>query len=177
MLPHTTGQGSMSCGKILYAVHEGTWVLRLRGDVRATWCASLDGLLDRLFADNTLRAVVVDLREATNIDSTMLGILARLAVRVREKLAVAPLVVAPNPDIRRLLDSMCLDKVFAIVDHSAENSGDGAELLLVDKSDSEICRQVADAHRVLMDLDDRNRATFSDVVASLEDQQRALGNR
>lgn len=162
----------MSCGKILYAVHEGTWVLRLHGDVRANWCASLDGLLDRLLADNSMRAVVVDLREATNIDSTMLGILARLAVRVREKLVLPPVVVAPNPDIRRLLDSMCLDKVFTIVDQSGDLGCECAELALVDKPDAEICRQVADAHRVLMDIDDRNRATFRDVVATLEEQQR-----
>ena len=39
------GQDGMSCGKILYAMHEGTWVLRLRGDVRATWCAAFDELV------------------------------------------------------------------------------------------------------------------------------------
>lgn len=167
-----TGQGSMSCGKILYAVHEGTWVLRLCGDVRATWCASLDSLLARLLADTTLRAVVIDLRDATNIDSTMLGVLARLSVRVRERLANLPLVVAPNPDIRRLLDSMCLDKVFTIVEQSGEAGCECAELPLEDRPDAEICRQVADAHRVLMDIDDRNRATFGAVVATLEEQQR-----
>jgi len=162
----------MSCGKILYAVHEGTWVLRLRGDVRATWCASLDGLIDRLLADPSLAAVLVDLREATNIDSTMLGILARLAVRVREKLAAAPLVVAPNADLRRLLDSMCLDKVFTIVDEARAAGCECAELAIEDRPDAELCRQVADAHRTLMAIDARNHATFRDVVATLEDQQR-----
>jgi anti-anti-sigma factor len=162
----------MSCGKILYAVHEGTWVLRLRGDVRATWCASLDSLIDRLLADASLTAVLVDLREATNIDSTMLGILARLAVRVRAQLASAPLVVAPNADIRRLLDSMCLDKVFTIVDDARAAGCECAELAIEDRPDAELCRQIADAHRTLMAIDARNHATFRDVVATLEDQQR-----
>lgn len=166
----------MSCGKILYAVHEGTWVLRLRGDVRATWCASLDALMDRLLADTAVTSVLVDLREASNIDSTMLGILARLAVRVRGKFGVAPMVVAPGEDIRTLLDSMCLDKVFTIVDQAGEAGCDCAELDHVSRSDAEICGQVTAAHRVLMDLDDRNRAAFRDVVATLEEHQRAAGN-
>jgi anti-anti-sigma factor len=167
----------MSCGKILYAVHEGTWVLRLRGDVRATWCLSLDSLIDRLLGDSALKAVVIDLHEATNIDSTMLGILARLAVRVRERLSVVPLVVAPSADVRRLFDSMCLDKVFTIVDESVAAGCECAELALVDKPDAEVCRQVADAHRVLMAIDDRNHATFRDVVATLEEQQREDSKR
>lgn len=169
------GQDDMSCGKILYAVHEGTWVLRLRGDVRATWCAAFDELVERLLADDALRAVVVDLRETTNIDSTMLGLLARLALRVREKLADPPLLLAPGEDVRRLIDSMCLEKVFRIGQAAPEAACECAELPLVDKPASDLCRQVADAHRVLMDIDERNRAVFRDVVASLEGEQRAAG--
>lgn len=170
-----TGQDGMSCGNILYAMHDGTWVLRLRGDVRATWCASLDGLIDRMFADASLRAVVIDLHEASNIDSTMLGLLAKIAVRARERLVDPPLLLAPGEDVRRLIDSMCLQKVFRIADVSAAASCECAELALVDGSESDLCRQVADAHRVLMDIDERNRAVFRDVVATLEDRQRATG--
>lgn len=166
-----TGHDSMSCGKILYAVHEGTWVLRLRDDVRATWCTSLDALVERLLGDASLRAVIIDLRETTNIDSTMLGVLARLAVRLRERLTAPPVVVAPNDDLRRLLGSMCLEKVFTIVDESREAGCECAELAPVDTPESEVCRQVADAHRVLMAIDERNHATFRDVVATLEEQQ------
>jgi anti-anti-sigma factor len=165
----------MNCGNILYAMHEGRWVLRLSGDVRAVWCASLDELVDRMFAEPGLQAIFIDLREATNIDSTMLGLLARIAVRSREQLKCAPVLVGPNPDIRRLLDSMCFEKVFVIANDAAEAGCECAELPVVEKAESEVCRQIADAHRVLMDIDERNRATFRDVVASLESHQRAVG--
>ena len=165
----------MNCGSILYAVHDGKWVLRLRGDVRANWCASLDAVVERIFADPGLKGVFVDLREATNIDSTMLGLLARVAIRSRDELKKAPVLVGPNPDVRRLLDSMCFEKVFVIADDAAEARCDCAEVPVVDRPESELCRQVTEAHRVLMDIDERNRATFRDVVATLEDQQRAAG--
>lgn len=167
----------MTCGSILYAMHDGTWVLQLRGDVRATWCAALDALVERMFADATLRGVTIDLREATNIDSTMLGVIARIAVRSRERLGRQPVLVAPNPDVRRLLESMCLEKVFTIVDTAVEAGCACAELPPLDRPESEICRQVADAHRVLMEIDERNRAVFGEVVATLEDQQRIVSGR
>lgn len=162
----------MDCGKVLYAMHEGTWVLRLTGDVRATWCAALDALLERLFADGSLRNVVVDLRETTNIDSTMLGLLARIGVRSRDRLQQRPLLIAPNPDVRRLLDTLCLDKVLNIVDDATIARCECSEVPAVERSDSEMCSQVTGAHRALMDLDERNQTAFRDVVATLEEQQR-----
>ncbi|MFZ5724740.1 MAG: STAS domain-containing protein [Pseudomonadota bacterium] len=169
----------MNCGRVLYAEHDGTWVLRLTGDVRATWCSSLDALLERMFADTSLRSVVVDLRETTNIDSTMLGLLARVGVQTRKRLGRQPLLLSPRPDVRRLLDSMCLDKVLTIVDDEAARCACDAaktlEIPAVDRTDAELCSQVTGAHRALMDLDERNRAAFHDVVTRLEDQQRING--
>ncbi|MFZ5756074.1 MAG: STAS domain-containing protein [Pseudomonadota bacterium] len=165
----------MDCGKVLYAVRDGTWVLRLTGDVRATWCASLDALLERLFADTSLREIVVDLRETSNVDSTMLGLLARIGVQSRERLGKRPTLLAPGADVRRLLDSMCLDKVLNVVDDAAAARCECTELPSVQRSDAEVCSQVTGAHRALMDLDERNQAVFRDVVATLEEQQRASG--
>lgn len=165
----------MNCGSILYAVHDGNWVLRLRGDVRAPWCTSVDALLERMFADPAIQGVVVDLRDATNIDSTMLGVLAKIAVRSRERYGRAPVVVAPTPDVRRVLESMCLDRVLRITDDAPAAGCECAELQADDSPESEVCRQVADAHRVLMDIDERNRARFSEVVATLEGHQAAGG--
>lgn len=167
----------MNCGSVLYAEHDGTWVLRLTGDVRAPWCSPVDALLERLFADPALHSVVIDLRDATNIDSTMLGLLARIGVQARNRLGSMPLLLAPRPDVRRLLDSMCLDKVLKIVDDDeiARCACDGAvahEVPAVERSDAEVCDKVTGAHRALMELDERNRAAFHDVVTRLEDQQR-----
>lgn len=171
-----TGQDGMSCGKILYAVHEGTYVLRLLGDVRATWCASFEDLIERMRADESMRAVVVDLHETTNIDSTMLGLLAKIAVLSRDRLADPPLLLGPNDDISRLLESMCLQKVFRVAAERVEAICECAELPVIDRPESDLCRQVADAHRVLMDIDERNRAVFHDLVVSIEGQQQRIGN-
>lgn len=162
----------MSCGRILYTADNGTYVLRLRGDVRATWCASLDAFLDRVAADTSLRRVVIDLSGTTNVDSTTLGLLAKVAIRAKPRLESPPVLLSPNADVRRLLESMCLDKVFTI-EQAAVPGGEGHEIPAVDRPESELCRQVAEAHRVLMDIDERNRAVFKDVVATIESQQAA----
>lgn len=160
----------MNCGRILYTADNGTYVLRLRGDVRASWCASLDAFLERMAADTGLRRVVVDLSGTTNVDSTTLGLLARIAIRARGRLETPPVLLSPNADVRRLLDSMCLDKVFTI-EQAGACGDEGNEIPAVDHSESDLCRQVAEAHRVLMDIDERNRAVFHDVVATIESQQ------
>jgi len=159
----------MTCGTVSYAEQQGTWVLALHGDVRATWCASLDALVQRMQADPSLSAVVIDLRDTANIDSTMLGMLAKIALRTRERLQGRPVLVAPVDDVRRLLESMCLERVFDIAPALPEGVPlPRSELAAVDRPESELCRQVAEAHRVLMDIDERNRATFGDVVAAIE---------
>ncbi len=166
----------MNCGSVLYAEHDGTLVLRLNGDVRATWCSPVDALLERAFADPALRRVAIDLRETTNIDSTMLGQLARIGVQSRNRLGEQPLLLAPRADVRRLLDSMCLDKVLKIVDDDvvARCACNNArvEVPLVEGSEDDVCAKVTGAHRALMELDERNRAAFGDVVSHLEAQQR-----
>ena len=70
----------MDACKMQYAVHNGTYVLKLRGDVRVPVCTSLETFVEqRLLTDDSLRAVLIDLTETEAIDSTALGLLARIA--------------------------------------------------------------------------------------------------
>ena len=71
-------QGSICAGEF-----EGTHVLRFLGDVRVTLCASLDAYCDRMLKDPNFHAVIVDLEHTENLDSTALGCLARLSIRVK----------------------------------------------------------------------------------------------
>ena len=75
----------MSEGRILAASHDGAYVLRLVGDVRLTLCATIDDFIDRMFADPDFASIWVDLCEAEGMDSTTLGMLAKLALKVKAK--------------------------------------------------------------------------------------------
>ena len=84
----------MQEGKILAAHHDGAYVLRLEGDVRLTLCTTIDEYFQRMFDDPEFASVWVDLCGAEGIDSTTLGMLAKLALQVEEKFVFQPGIAA-----------------------------------------------------------------------------------
>ena len=68
---------------------QGTHVLRFLGDIRVTLCGALDAYCERMVKDPAFHAVVIDLEQTENLDSTALGCLARLSIRVKAESACA----------------------------------------------------------------------------------------
>jgi anti-anti-sigma factor len=163
----------MLSGKILYAVHDGTYVIKLIGDVRMPMCASLDGFLDKMFSDAALTSVLVDLTETTGIDSTALGLIAKIAVFLRERFDRKPVLMSTNPDVNRVLNSMGFDSVFIILEYIPDNAALFDELPDQASSQQELTRKVIEAHRVLMGLNEQNQETFRSLVDALESEQRS----
>jgi len=161
----------MLSGRILYAVHNGTYVIKFVGDVRVPLCASLEGFLERMFGDAELNAVLIDLSDTVAIDSTALGLIAKIAVFLRERLDKKPVILSTNPDVNRILGSMGFDRVFLMLDRAPVTPADMEELVLSEPSQQELTRHVIEAHRVLMDMNDKNKATFCDLVQALETEQ------
>ena len=159
----------MASGKILVGSHDGVYVVRFVGDVRVTLSGAFDHYIDAMLADQTFSSVVIDLNDAIAIDSTSLGGLARLSLRVQERHAKLPTLVCRSADILRVLVNMGFDDVFVIVDESFEQTQPLAELPFGhDMSESEMRDKVIEAHRVLMAMNDRNEAAFKDLVQALE---------
>lgn len=162
----------MLSARILYAVHDGTYVIKFVGDVRVPLCACLEGFLDRMFADKTLHSVLIDLTETAGIDSTALGLIAKIAVALKERLQRKPVILSTNPDVNRILSSMGFDRVFVIVDKAPAHDEPLAELPLTEPSQQDLTRNVIEAHRVLMGMNEKNRATFRDLVEALECEEK-----
>ncbi len=162
----------MLSGRILYAVHNGTYVIKFVGDVRVPLCACLEGFLERMFADGSLHSVLIDLTETTGIDSTALGLIAKIAVSLKERLKRKPVILSTNPDVNRILSSMGFDRVFLILEKTPDIHEPLSELQLTEPSQQELTRNVIEAHRVLMGLNEKNRNTFRDLVEALECEER-----
>jgi len=158
-------------GRILVGEHDGVYVLLFQGDVRLTLCAAVDDLLDRIFRDDAFRSVQVDLSQAESIDSTSLGLLAKLSIQAQRRFRFRPTLVSTQPDITRILLSMGFDDVFNIVETPLEHEEQLAELPGVDASPEETRQRVIDAHKTLMSLNENNQAAFKDLVSALEAEQ------
>ena len=158
----------MTTGRILVGNGDGTYLMRLVGDVRLSLGAAVDEFLDRMFQDREFRSVVVDLSCTDGIDSTALGVLARLSTQARRRMGFTPTLVSTRPDITRLLTTMGFDDIFHIIEQPLEDKRQLGELPKTDLPPDELRTRVLEAHRCLMAVNDNNRSTFEDLVATLE---------
>ncbi|HEY4713034.1 MAG TPA: STAS domain-containing protein [Aquirhabdus sp.] len=164
----------MSTGRIEYAVLEGTHVFKLVGEVRAMTCSSLDHLLDKITQDQTLTGALVDLTDTTFVDSTTLGVLAKLGLNLRTQRDIQPIMLSTNPDITTLTNSMGLGQVFVMLNCKNCKTASSCTLTLPEEQpgDYAMLETVLEAHQTLMNLNENNKAMFQPLVQQLEQEHR-----
>ncbi len=159
----------MHDGSIYYALMGGRYILKFIGDVRLTLCSSLDQHLKSVLDRSYIQDILVDLTETDGIDSTTLGLIAKLSIYAEQSHLPKPTIVSPNPDITRVLLTMGFDHIFVLLDSLPQSSSDLEQLPLVKESADEIRMRIVEAHRILMNLNESNREAFKDLMTTLED--------
>ena len=160
--------GARTPGRILVADDDGMYLIKFVGDVRVNLCAAVDEFLAEMFRDGDFKSVLVDLTATEGIDSTSLGILAKLSIQASDLYGFTPTLVSTNSEITRVLRTVGFDDVFHIVDGPLVEAAQIAELPCADTSADDLRRRVIEAHRALMGLNESNREKFRDLVATLE---------
>ncbi|AXI01546.1 STAS domain-containing protein [Aquirhabdus parva] len=161
----------MSTGRIEYAVLQGTHVFKLVGEIRAMTCSSLDHLLDKITQDPALTGALVDLTDTTFVDSTTLGVLAKLGLHLRTQRDIQPIMLSTNPDITTLTNSMGLGQVFVMM--NCKTASQCTYTLPEEKPEAHaMLETVLEAHQALMNLNDNNKAMFQPLVNQLENEHR-----
>lgn len=158
----------MRDGSILAASHDGAYVIRLVGDVRLTLCTTIDDYFQRMFDDPDFASVWVDLCEAEGIDSTTLGLLAKLALKVKATFGFKPAIYSCDSGINRLLKSMGFQSLFDIREEVCTDPQGISEVPVIAGSEDGVKEKVIEAHRVLMGISDDNRVRFQDLMSALE---------
>ena len=158
----------MSSGKIRYAVQDGSFVLKCIGDVRLTYCSALNDTIEQKIGGGRFQSVIIDLSEVDSIDSTTLGLLAKLSILSHENFGMLPTLVSTSPDISQQLEAMGMSRVFNIVHTPAPCPECLTDLPEQLQSEEVVRERVLEAHRILMELNDSNREEFRDLVGILE---------
>lgn len=162
----------MSTGHIYVADHNGVFVIRMEGDVRLTLCISFDQFITAMFSDGSANAIVFDLRDAVGIDSTTLGLMAKISIGAKEHGLATPVVVVGSEGMVRLLESMGFDDIFDI-SRNLPLPESGSEQVLNEtiSSEEQVKQTVLEAHQILMDLNDSNKVKFHELVETLQNKQ------
>lgn len=158
----------MQDGKILAASHNGAYVIRFEGDVRLTLCTTIDDYFQRMYDDPAFASVWVDLCSAEGLDSTTLGLLAKLALTVKERFGFEPAIYSCDPGINRLIKSMGFQRLFDLREEVCGAPEEATAIPVVEGSEAVVKDKVIEAHRVLMELSPENRARFKDLLTVLE---------
>lgn len=158
----------MRPGQILVADHNGVYVIKMVGDVRLTLCISFDQFIKTMLSDNTLTAVLFDLSEAEAVDSTTLGLMAKIALQGQERRHIVPVILSHNPGIDRVLTTMGFHDIFSIV-KTLEAPVEPARALTANVAEeSQVREKVLEAHKILMSMSSENHRAFHDLVKMLE---------
>jgi len=164
----------MNNGKVMHATHDGIHVLRFVGDIRYTLSPSIDRFLKEIFSGPSPAGFIIDLTETDSIDSTNLGLLARIAKSMQGLDGSRVTILSDRADINSVLTSMAFDEVFDIVTHAPLAAGAEKELARQSNDKETLSRTVLEAHRALIELSECNEEMFRDVVTTLE---KNMGNK
>lgn len=123
--------------------------------------------------DDSVESVVVDLRECLAMDSTFMGILSMIGLKMRKKF---PVKIANAGDFNRgLLRGLGVEKVFEFIElDSSAAAGEAMNTLDKPKDKLFTAETVRDAHQTLIDIDCGNQKQFSAVVKMASDEAEAL---
>ena len=162
----------MSQGKILISDKSDNYLLKLVGDVRLTLSGPLNRYMEILFGNNQVKSVVVDMLDAEGVDSTTLGLIAKLGLHCRESYQMNVKLFCQNPSIIRTLECMGFDEIIDIFQQSPnEFDTELRSLEEVPAAVDEVRRQVLEAHKLLLKLNPKNSAEFTDLINALEADQ------
>ncbi|MBL7076172.1 MAG: STAS domain-containing protein [Kiritimatiellae bacterium] len=157
----------MSEFNIQAATEDGVCHIRLTGRVTFTMSRRFDAFIEDVIKQ-TLSDIIIDLCKAEHIDSTILGLLAKIARRFIAHHHRKPILLSTSEDINILLDNMGFEAAFDIRD-----SVDAVPFYLEDipslAKSVPMPETLLEAHSELMDLDERNVDRFKTTVETLRD--------
>lgn len=160
----------MDNGKILVAEQDGIHIIKFLGDVRLTLCPTLDQYIDTIFENNYFKTILIDLTETIGIDSSALGMLAKLSIRMKRHKGFVPTLISVDESITRILLSMGFDRIFLLIRYLDKKIEVMQELPVSPSSELTLQKQSLEAHKTLMGMNSKNWQEFKFLVEVLEKQ-------
>jgi len=126
----------------------------------------------RRIMDQGARRLTFDLAACVNLDSTIMGVIAGLASRLKQQGGDGVRVARCPPRIEQLLSTLGLDRVVQILppDADALPAAEAAPLPAGGAGHRETAETMLQAHEELTRLDPQNDARFRDVLQYLREE-------
>lgn len=160
----------MNEGKYQFAECETFYLIKMSGNLKYTGSGGFDTFVENIFSKIQDKNVVIDLTEAHYLDSTNLGILAKIADTVLSEYNKKTTIISSNPDITSLLSNIGFDDYFTIIDESPVADTTLSDISEMVTGNRSMALMMLEAHKALMELNENNKNIFSSVVNLLEEE-------
>lgn len=153
-------------GSILVSKQSPEWVVAFQGDVRLSLCTTLDDLTQDLFQAGIPDRLTIDLHQAEMIDSTCLGLLAKLAMHYEGASQSLARLYCPSAELVELVQSLGLESLFEWTDVAPTQDCHPIPLKSCDQTSAQPL--ILDAHQQLSQLNSDNQAQFQGLISALK---------
>ncbi|MFP4561998.1 MAG: STAS domain-containing protein [Spirochaetia bacterium] len=155
-------------GTYLFARRDDCLFFKLIGRLKYTFSSGFDTFLEDLIEEDEFTNAVFDLTETDYLDSTNLGLIAKLGEHLLNNHDTRMTIISTQEDINRLLKSVGFDDYFIIIDDPSRMEEQLEEIPFLDQNEVDTAKVVLDSHKHLMSLDERNEKPFQNIVALIE---------
>ncbi|GHG60917.1 hypothetical protein GCM10010919_04820 [Alishewanella longhuensis] len=157
--------------QIFFACVEQSCYIKLCGELRYTHATGMDDLLARLVSKEiACDRLVIDLNQASFIDSTHIGMLASLARFCQQQQLPKPTLFSTQAEVNTLLYGLCLDQAFDIIEQPTMQQFSMDPVAEKNYSEQQQGLMILRAHQALVALNDKNKSAFQPVVDLLKQQ-------
>ncbi len=156
--------------KFLMAVNDDKYFIKIVGNAKYTNCNDFGILVNEILNKKECEDILVDLRETQFMDSTNLGLLAKLAGYIFTKFERKMTIISTDKDINDLLVNTGFDQIMLIVDKPEFFGRDMEEIGNTNDVQINMAKMMLDAHLALSQINEENKQQFKAVCEMLSSE-------
>lgn len=156
--------------QFLFACENKKYFIKIIGVPRYTNCANFNYFVNTLLKTNDFEDILIDIRETQFLDSTCLGLLAKLAGAVFTKFNRRMALISTEADINELLKNTGFDKIMLIIDQPNFFLSNLNSLPESPDVEQNMAKMMLEAHENLVLLSSENKKKFKAVVDMLSEE-------
>ena len=153
-----------------YANVGNNYFIKLSGELKYTECTSFSSFINKLEKNSDYNDILVDLSESIYLDSTNLGLLAKISQLVLDKYNHRLTVISTNPDVTELLRNIGFEDICLLIEESPISDAAYNKIMGMNEAEESMAKMMLEAHRQLMNMNEKNREEFNNVVELMERQ-------